>query len=205
MRLNDKADVFLVGSDQMWRTKYWKEKVDKINNGDSLGFQCEKFLRENGDKIPAEKKSAIESALNELKAAKSAQNIAGIDQAMEKMAELARKRTTCLRRGVGAVIVKDGEVIINKKCRPLLLNDTIMQDLSDYQLDKYYAPDIVLPVLSSRGCYWRKCSFCDQDFGQFHNTKDVDKMQLETQQKEIEPQMGFDFFAVRTRLELATK
>lgn len=74
------------------------------------------------------------------------------------------------------VYLKDGEVVINKKCRPLLLNDTIMNDLSDYKLEKYFAKDIVLPVLSSRGCYWRKCTFCDQDFGQFHNTKNVDKL-----------------------------
>ena len=48
-------------------------------------FQSEKNLKEYGDKIPAEKKSAIESALNELKAAHSARNAVQIDAAMEKI------------------------------------------------------------------------------------------------------------------------
>ncbi len=48
-------------------------------------FQSEKNLKEYGDKIPAEKKSAIESALTELKAAHSARNVQQIDQAMEKI------------------------------------------------------------------------------------------------------------------------
>ena len=48
-------------------------------------FQSEKNLKDYGDKIPAEKKSAIESALNELKAAHSARNVQQIDQAMAKI------------------------------------------------------------------------------------------------------------------------
>ena len=51
-----------------------------------------------------------------------------------------------------------------------------MNDLSDYKLEKYFAKDIVLPVLSSRGCYWRKCSFCDHDFGMCYNIKNLDKL-----------------------------
>ena len=48
-------------------------------------FQSEKNLKDYGDKIPAEKKSAIESALTELKAAHSARNVQQIDQAMAKI------------------------------------------------------------------------------------------------------------------------
>ena len=48
-------------------------------------FQSEKNLKEYGDKIPAEKKSAIEAALTELKAAHSARNVGQIDTAMEKI------------------------------------------------------------------------------------------------------------------------
>ena len=62
-----------------------KEEIEKINAADSMIFQSEKNLKEYGDKIPADKKSAIESALTELKAAHSARNVAGIDQAMEKI------------------------------------------------------------------------------------------------------------------------
>ena len=62
-----------------------KEEIEKINNADGMIFQSEKNLKEYGDKIPAEKKSAIEAALTELKAAHSARNVSQIDQAMEKM------------------------------------------------------------------------------------------------------------------------
>jgi molecular chaperone DnaK len=57
-----------------------KERVDKINGADALCFQSEKNLKEYGDKIPAEKKSAIESSLNSLKEAVKSQNIVDIDK-----------------------------------------------------------------------------------------------------------------------------
>ena len=57
-----------------------KERIDKINNADAMCFQTEKNLKEYGDKIPAEKKSAIENAMNSLKEAVKAQNIADIDR-----------------------------------------------------------------------------------------------------------------------------
>ena len=62
-----------------------KEEIEKINNADGMIFQSEKNLKEYGDKIPAEKKANIESALNELKAAHAAKNVAQIDAAMEKI------------------------------------------------------------------------------------------------------------------------
>lgn len=58
-----------------------REKIDKLNAADSLVFQTEKQLKEYGDKIPADKKSAIESAAEKLKEAHKAQNIAEIDAA----------------------------------------------------------------------------------------------------------------------------
>ncbi len=57
-----------------------KERIDKINNADAMCFQTEKNLKEYGDKIPAEKKTAIETAMNSLKEAVKAQNIADIDK-----------------------------------------------------------------------------------------------------------------------------
>ena len=62
-----------------------KERVDKINNGDALSFQCEKFLRENGDKIPADKKGAIETPLANLKQAVKDQNVPDIDRYTEEL------------------------------------------------------------------------------------------------------------------------
>jgi molecular chaperone DnaK len=62
-----------------------KEEADKINAADSLIFQTEKQLKEYGDKIPADKKEPIESALAELKAAHEAKDFAQIDSSMEKL------------------------------------------------------------------------------------------------------------------------
>ncbi len=62
-----------------------KEKVEKINQADSLIFQTEKQLKEFGDKIPADKKAPIESALNRLKEAHKSQDVAQIDAAVTEM------------------------------------------------------------------------------------------------------------------------
>ncbi len=59
-----------------------KEEVDKLNEADAMIFQTEKQLKEFGDKIPAEKKAPIESALTELKAAHASKEIAKIDAAL---------------------------------------------------------------------------------------------------------------------------
>ena len=56
-----------------------KERVDKINNADALCFQSEKNLKDYGDKIPAEKRDAINAALTSLKEAVKNQNIADIE------------------------------------------------------------------------------------------------------------------------------
>src|SRR5687767_10349395 len=59
-----------------------KEKVEKLNSADSLVFQTEKQLKEYGDKIPAEKKTAIEQAAEKLKEAHKQQDLTGIDTHM---------------------------------------------------------------------------------------------------------------------------
>ncbi len=62
-----------------------RERVDKINEADSMIFQTENQLKELGDKIPADKKAPIESALNKLKEAHKAQDIAAIDAAKAEL------------------------------------------------------------------------------------------------------------------------
>jgi molecular chaperone DnaK len=62
-----------------------KERIDKLNQADSLIFQTEKQLKEYGDKLPADKKQPIEDALNELKEAHKSENIEGIDAASKKL------------------------------------------------------------------------------------------------------------------------
>lgn len=62
-----------------------KEEVEKMNEADALVFQTEKQLKEYGDKIPAEKKTAIENALGELKAAHGAKDLAKIEGALASL------------------------------------------------------------------------------------------------------------------------
>ena len=59
-----------------------RDRVEKLNQADSLVFQTEKQLKEYGDKIPAEKKTVIEQAAEKLKEAQKAQDLAGIDTHM---------------------------------------------------------------------------------------------------------------------------
>jgi len=61
--------------------KVEKEKIEKLNNADALIFQTEKQLKEYGDKIPADKKTVIENAAQQLREAHKKQDIAGIDAA----------------------------------------------------------------------------------------------------------------------------
>ena len=62
-----------------------KEKIDKLNHADTVIFQTEKQLQELGDKIPADKKAQIDNALNKLKEAHKAQDIAAIDSAITEI------------------------------------------------------------------------------------------------------------------------
>ena len=62
-----------------------EERIDKLNQADSMIFQTEKQLKDLGDKIPADKKAPIEAALNKLKEAHKAQDIAGVDAAMAEL------------------------------------------------------------------------------------------------------------------------
>ena len=58
-----------------------REKVDKLNQADSLIFTTENFLKDNADKVPADKKAPIETALQQLKDAHKAADVAAIDTA----------------------------------------------------------------------------------------------------------------------------
>ncbi|MBR4116173.1 MAG: molecular chaperone DnaK, partial [Bacteroidales bacterium] len=62
-----------------------KERIDKLNQADSMIFQTEKQLKELGDKLPADKKSQIEAALAKLKDAHSKQDVAACDAAMNEL------------------------------------------------------------------------------------------------------------------------
>ena len=62
-----------------------KERIDKLNQADGMIFQTEKQLKELGDKIPADKKAPIETALGKLKEAHKSQNLDAIDAATKEL------------------------------------------------------------------------------------------------------------------------
>jgi molecular chaperone DnaK len=62
-----------------------KERVDTLNKADAIIFQTEKQLSELGDKIPADKKTAIEAALGKLKDAHKAQDVAACETAIKEI------------------------------------------------------------------------------------------------------------------------
>lgn len=76
-----------------------KERVDKINNADALCFQSEKNLKDYGDKIPADKRDAINSALTSLKEALKNQNIADIETYTKSLEEAWHSASESMNAG----------------------------------------------------------------------------------------------------------
>lgn len=68
-----------------------KEKIDKLNQADSVIFQTENQLKDLGDKIPADQKASIEGALNKLRDAHKAQDISAVDSAMDELTKLMQE------------------------------------------------------------------------------------------------------------------
>jgi molecular chaperone DnaK len=62
-----------------------RERIDKMNQADSMIFTTENFLKDNGDKIPADKKPGIEDALNKLKEAHKSGDVTAIDNAINNL------------------------------------------------------------------------------------------------------------------------
>jgi hypothetical protein len=60
----------------------------------------------------------------------------------------------------GAVFVRDGKVVKIAKSFPKDIDFYGAPDFSDLNLKGYYSPEPVIPLLLSRGCYWRRCTFC---------------------------------------------
>ena len=68
-----------------------REKIDKLNQADSMIFTTENMLKEQGDKLPADIKSEMETALQKLKDAHKAQDLAAIDAAIAEVNNVAQK------------------------------------------------------------------------------------------------------------------
>ena len=80
-----------------------REKIDKLNQADSMIFQTENMLKESGDKLPADVKAEVEAALQKLRDAHKAQDIAAIDAATNELNNAAQKMYAAAQQaGAGA-------------------------------------------------------------------------------------------------------
>ena len=80
-----------------------REKIDKLNQADSMIFQTENMLKESGDKLPADVKAEVEAALNKLRDAHKAQDLAAIDAATAELNNAAQKMYAAAQQaGAGA-------------------------------------------------------------------------------------------------------
>ena len=78
-----------------------RERIDKLNQADSLIFTTENFLKDNGDKLPADQKPAIEQALQQLKDAHKAQDIAAVDSAMANLNQVMQAASAQMYQQAG--------------------------------------------------------------------------------------------------------
>ena len=79
--------------------KLAREKVEKLNEADNLIFQTEKQIKEFGDKLPADKKPELESALNTLKDAHKSQDVSSIDAAITSLNAIWQAATQEMYQG----------------------------------------------------------------------------------------------------------
>ncbi len=78
-----------------------RERVDKLNQADSMIFTTENFLKDNGDKIPADQKPAIESALQTLKDAHKSGDINAIDNAINNLNQVMQAASAQMYQQAG--------------------------------------------------------------------------------------------------------
>ena len=76
-----------------------RERIDKLNQADSMIFTTENFLKDNGDKIPADQKQNIESALQQLKDAHKAQDISAIETATTNLNNVMQAASAQMYQG----------------------------------------------------------------------------------------------------------
>jgi|GEM_PF-314465 anaerobic magnesium-protoporphyrin IX monomethyl ester cyclase len=56
--------------------------------------------------------------------------------------------------------LENGEVVLTELIEPINIDEVPTPDFTGLPLESYFAPALVLPILSTRGCYWGKCAFC---------------------------------------------
>ena len=85
-----------------------RERIDKMNQADSMIFSTENFLNENGDKIPADQKPAIDSALQQLKDAHKSGDITAIDNAINNLNQVMQAASAQMYQQAGGAQPRAG-------------------------------------------------------------------------------------------------
>jgi anaerobic magnesium-protoporphyrin IX monomethyl ester cyclase len=101
------------------------------------------------------------------------------EKQMAVMADIWKKRDMSLLSRVPSILYFDeptGAVISSKERAPEKLDRLGFQDFEGLPLEKYFTPDLVACIQSSKGCYWGKCTFCDSDFGVKKDVKSHDRL-----------------------------
>ena len=68
---------------------------------------------------------------------------------------------------------QENKVLINPLGKQVILSQINNPDYSDYDFTKYFSPEPILPLQTSRGCYWGKCTFCDQSYHKTYKVKNI--------------------------------
>lgn len=124
--------------------KRWKPSVHITVGGGLLAYTAEKLARQD----------AVWSLIDSFVLLEGEGPLLALCRALESGAEL---------RTVPNLVFRDplsGQVCFSPKQSPLDIKKLPTPDFSDLPLDKYFSPELVLPLAITRGCYWGKCVFC---------------------------------------------
>lgn len=76
----------------------------------------------------------------------------------------------------GLMYKKGNNIKYNENVVPCILSQIKIPDFTDYDFSKYFSPEIVIPIQTQRGCYWRKCTFCDLSYGKTYTVKKIEDL-----------------------------
>jgi len=98
-----------------------------------------------------------------------------------------------LKKAIPGVAYKKEGIVIKNKAIPADLNHDAYPDFSDHRLEDYFTRQIVIPILSSKGCFWRKCSFCEQSKINQYSEASIDKVVAEIEHHATNGHFYFQF------------
>lgn len=119
-----------------------------------------------------------------------------VDEGEKTIIELAKYIDNRIKiEQVPNLVYKKGNKIIkNEKSVPLELDEIATPCYEGFDFSKYIIPEVILPIQTTAGCYWRKCSFCDMSYGKKYNVKNTEKLINEL--KEYKLKYGINNFDI---------